>query len=1161
MIYSPTELHRTLRAQVTVGGITYDVTRFPELDRDIDTMISSCEVSLSEPVPEATYYTTAYVDYSINDGVTWYRLFTGTLLPDQFSYAPLDYRYTISDILYKLDTTASTEISLTGMGYMTALETLLNEAGISSASISLPTSLSSDMIERATLGEYVVEKGADLQSTIQTLLDFGRYRLYTDSAGVVKAVKYSRIPIANPSTIFSTQPTSLEYGIIHIVCEINPNQDIVNRVTVSGNGEDIEGEWGTTEVEGKGTTGIRNDFCTTVEQCDELAQDIGIDECRSERTYDIKMPTDHTLIPGTSIYLKAPEININTAIPAKIIKQSITGATMDIVCSVGGRAIDDEGVYDPEEEIYDPIQGPTATFSYTLEREASDYGILLDASGSSSDAGDIVSYNWVFYGMKPGYPSPTPTDTKQLFCLIKDTDGVSIELTVTDSDGRTDTFTQVISDTIIVPMTRMLSAIIDDRWYVLVNYAIGWQDITPVNTYAYIIPRYQDSRYFFMVSTSGSLYRFDTLNAGIIPSKIGQFGGVGGHVNYYCMDQGRASYSKESGNRLVISGTPSNIRSENAIYPEENITYYTYANPDGAASYASRIDYKHPDTIYTIQDTNLSVSYDNLVTTENPIYTSDKQLTDFQLTRWVTPKYLGLRRSQEEPNDAIWPIDIDWTGVDPEPSEITAMAPSEHYGGIYIGTKTGQIYSYDMGTGVITHLITVPVDSVENNQILQIVPDIAFPGLVWLRVYSTDYTIAKLLNNSSLNVVFSTTVHTEEGTGLGSARIPWSTFGYGPVGEYEVNFTKNNIFILTAGATGDADKLWRLETHKGKWHAIEYPESGYYWSYLKVLDNEMFLVGNANISGGYYARIYYSNDRGLNWYLLTPTQPDYSISIPSGLYGNAIGSAFKYGGTWYCVSKVKFNFGFANYTYSALFRMNGTNLEWVLNLTGYGIDYAFVQSSELVNGSKVIYRASDGNISFRGNYYFGSYDIATNTNLRTKEDYQHPARPINYSGNHGYAKISQYPNGDLIFGALDGGQVNAMNATVGGYQLDSTDEDVFGTYWGHDFTYNSKGELFAVRRTYGTTYRAGVNKVPYPVVGEDVIEGPTTCNEYDAGTLYDFNGNIVCSTDDTVAVIDRNLVRVIIRDPNTEVWNAINFPTEIMGGSLVSPFIAIEEIL
>jgi len=220
-----------------------------------------------------------------------------------------------------------------------------------------------------------------------------------------------------------------------------------------------------------------------------------------------------------------------------------------------------------------------------------------------------------------------------------------------------------------------------------------------------------------------------------------------------------------------------------------------------------------------------------------------------------------------------------------------------------------------------------------------------------------------------------------------------------------------------------------------------------------------------------------------------------------------------------------------------------------------------VQSSDLINGSKFIYRASDGNISFRGNYYFGSYDIATGINLRTQEDYEHPARPINYSGGHGYAKIIQYPNGDLIFGALNGGQVNAMRATVGGYQTGSNDEEAFGSYWGHDYTYNSKGELFAVRRTYGGSYRAGVNKVPYPVIGDDLIEGPATCNEYDAGTLYDFNGNIVCSTDDTLAVIDRNLVRVIIRDPNTEVWNAINFPDVIPGGSIVSPFIAIEEII
>lgn len=1195
MIYNPTDLFRILRARVIISGVEYSVVGFPEVDRSLDNMMSTCGITLADTPPDDAIYSTVTIDYSIDSGLTWHRLFTGVLQPDQFSYAPLEYRYTVTDILYKLDTTASSDIDLSGVGYLDAIEDLLLAAGISAGDIDLPGAVESDVVDRATIAEYVVEQGDSLQTTMQDLLDFGRYRLYTDANGVVKAAKYSRVPYENPTTYFSTQPTSSEYGIISITSHLEPNQDIVSTVTVDGKGEDITGEWSTTEASGKGATGFRNNFCTTVDQCEELAQDIGVDECRNERTYDVKMPIDHNLAPGTCIKIKAPEINIGSLIPVRVIKQSINGPTMNLVCSAGGRAIDDEGVYDPDEEIYDPIRPPTATFSYSLEREAADYGLYLDASLSSSEAGDIVSYTWVINGTTVGYPKPMPTDTAKTFVLIEDTAGVSVTLSIEDSEGNTASVTQDIAANIIIPMTRMLSALVDNRWCVLITHAIGWLNVTPEGVTPYIIPRYQDDRYFFMLATNGELYRFDTKNAGFAPIVIGTFSAVGGHVNYHTIEVGEALRSSESGNTLILAGEGFLWRSKNILYPPENITYYPYIHSEAVPVSAARINATKPNIVTAVFGEDIRKSYDDCVTFEEPIYDGSEEYdgedtsTIYDLIKPnYAQEYVAFRKEQTDLTKMFLPTYIDWSAVAPAPTNFTAIAPSHFYAAVYFGTDTGQIYSYEYGTHILQHLITVPPDDLGNNLIAQILPDRTYEQILWLRIYHDTYSIAKLISHTELNAVFQAKYYIENAEGY--MQVHKSSLGYGPIGEHETKFTRNHIWIIptlsdfydpqtTEEERAAQDFIWRLDTSTGRWTKIIPPIALCNWYYLKVSGETMFLFGtirepdnpdSTSETNYFNTRSFVTYDAGNNWTELNYHQADFPCTCPTGPSGSSAAGVLQYGSTWYLFGKCRLDFGSMQRYYIALFLLSGSTWVWQLNVTRFGRTSSMVAqcSSEIIDGN-IIYRTHDGGISIFKDYYFGKYHIPSGTNYRTKMDHylDFDRIPICFSSGYGYAKLLYYPpTSEYLFMAIQGGLSGNywdMRSTATDYTVGTADEDFVGERWGHDYTYDSNGTIYAVRKASGGgTYRAGVNIYPYPFDEADIpVTAPTTCNEYDAG-LDDnlFNANIECSTDDTVVVLDRAHGRVVIRNPDTEIWSAIPFPEDVSYWPNIAPHIQIQEV-
>lgn len=1181
MIYTPTQLFRILKARVTINGVSYQVVNFPEIDRDIDNMLATCGITLEETVPESAIYTTATVDYSIDNGNTWHRMFTGVLQPDQYSYAPLEYRYTITDILYKLDTTASEEISLSGVGYLDAIEDILLAAGIPSGNISLPSSVESDVVERATIAEYVIEEGDSLQSTMEDLLDFGRYRLYTDPDGIVRAAKYSRVPYENPTTLFSTQPLNTEYGVIQISNQLSPNQEIVNTVKVDGEGEDISGEWSTSEVSGKGISGYRNSFCTTVAQCEELAQDIGIDECRNERTYNVKMPTDHTLMPGTCIKLKAPEIAMISFVPVRVIKQSINGSTMDLVCSSGGRAIDDEGIYDPDEELFDPIRPPTASFNYSLEREASDYGLKLDASLSSSETGEIITYEWAFTGMEPGYPIPVPGNNVAPFTLIKNLEDVTCTLTITDSEGNTATTTQTITG-LIVPITRMLSVIMDDRWLVLVNYDIGWYDVTPENEFPYILPKYQDSRYYFMLSYNGGLYRYDTLNMGTPPKKVYQFGSAGGHVNYYNMDLGQLEYSIESGNTLLITGKPYAYRSQNVLYDADNITFYAHTLPYQTTAKGGYLDYRNPEIMFLSVNEDVYASYDALVTLEeDPIY-EGPELEEGDPIPYVadlspldvSPRFVGLIEDQVDPMDAItWYID--WSSAEPIPTTITALSKSHFYGQLYIGTSTGQIYLYDMGTGVLSHLITVPSDSNNSNRIMSIRPDRTYEEILWLRVHSNTYTVGKLIGHSELNSVLSSAAYAaayelNPGDYSGNAIIPYSSLGYGPIGDFDVNFVREEIYVLGWGIVNDTyipenDKLWKLELHKNKWTAIDYPvQNNHLWTYLYI-DGDTFILFGATAPADYKGQAvsYISYDRGENWTEITYNQGTYPIDVPvngGSRWASAVGTVVKYGTDYYVVGKCRLTFGSKSYYYAALFKLQGTVWQWQLNLTWWGLDKMSIHSTALINGEELVCRINDGRISFRRQIYLIRYNLGTSTLYRTVKDNSYNFFPLNYANGHGYSDILQLNSGKLIYGVWSYDSTPyAIHGNSSDFTDDTPTEEHFGSQWGFSFVENSAGEIYAARRVDGD-FRAGVNKVEYPNPNEEASVGPLTCNEYDGGTSYYFDSTLVCSENDTLVTLDRSQLKVIFRDPNTLIWSAKSLPDPMLGTTYVAPFVAVKSV-
>lgn len=564
MIYTPLQLHRYLRQRLYINGTEYVLDGQASVSRDINDFQATCNVTLRD-VPDVSIAFTSF-DLDMQWYGTWHRVFTGVALP-RSAKIPVQYTVEATDILYLLDTFPATEIEWSNRSYLDAVQDLLTAAGVPSSRVSLPSATT--LTARDTLGvvqPIIIKTSDNIKSTMRKLMEFGQYRLYCDRNGIVRLRKFSTVPTNTADNQFSTDsPADDVYGIFTPDNEIGKDEAIVNRYRVEGRLENVRDQpfavWSTTAVSGL-TDSTTSDYCQNEAQCAELATELGQSACRTELLWNIRMPPDPTLEPSVCIELQSSDVGIDTFTPGRIIRQRFDGVDMELTVSYNPRAIGglDDGGDGLEDDGYDPLGNPIAAFDVMVEQEGSEYGLVLDATASNSDTSSIASYSWGITGVGGGYPKPALSSAAQQTVVVDTYNGVTITLTVTDDNGLTDETSITLDDTTEV-YTRYLQSVVDNRWYVCLDWSVGWVDITPSGKSVTACVHRSDTQYFFAGMSDGGVWRYDVENSANDPVQV--FAGNGTAVSV--MDQGETFASVESGNTVVFATGASIFVSRNAL--------------------------------------------------------------------------------------------------------------------------------------------------------------------------------------------------------------------------------------------------------------------------------------------------------------------------------------------------------------------------------------------------------------------------------------------------------------------------------------------------------------------------------------------------------------------------------------------------------------------
>jgi PKD repeat protein len=116
---------------------------------------------------------------------------------------------------------------------------------------------------------------------------------------------------------------------------------------------------------------------------------------------------------------------------------STGGETVDVTAYAGGNANEGDN-NDTETTEVTILTPPTASFSYSPTAPSTSEKVNFDASGSSDPDGTVVSYDWDF-------GDGTTASGESVTHSYSSSGEYTVELTVTDDDGGTDTVTRVVS--------------------------------------------------------------------------------------------------------------------------------------------------------------------------------------------------------------------------------------------------------------------------------------------------------------------------------------------------------------------------------------------------------------------------------------------------------------------------------------------------------------------------------------------------------------------------------------------------------------------------------------------------------------------------------------------------------------------------------------------
>ena len=762
MILSPLQLNPHWKVRCYVNGTQYEAVSFPKLDLALDDWFkaqpSTCVIELVDIVPSSVAYTIMEVQVSVDGGTSWHPYFYGYAQPKEVSLFGFSRTVTGIDILYLLDKDASEEIVWDGATYLEAIEEILIDAGIPAALINLPSSLD-DLTARNSITR-TISTDDNLKDVLAELLKFGRYVVYVDASGGVRMRKYSTVPEASATIKFSTDDVQDdEYGIAtqRFGRQVEVSDQIVRKVIVDAADSETEvfGSWETTSskaANGK-TISDSNKFARTEGQCEEMATDWGQDECRNNNTTTFACGSDPELHPGLCIALKSAANGFDDFTTARVIKTSIGRGLMTVTVSSNPRAIGsgDSGGEGLTEDGYDEESGPTADFSYTVEREGGLYGVILQST-STSDASEIETFSWSVSGTGAGYPAPSLGATAKEMTVIDTLSGVTITLDVTDANSASDSVTKTIASDDIDVYTRQLQAVVDDTWLVLLDYDSGWFDITPTGKTAAIVPRASDTNYMFAAMTDGTVWRYDVDDSGTDAVQVAALSGTPADIA-----QGEAFVSADSANCVIVGHGSSVSVSYNALAVTPAWSTKVFATTVLAVG----VNPHNTAVLFACAGNTLYISYDSGVAwTAETTGEIGSTAVDFCTFPW-SPGVAVLFTGYSNLIDAVLPSQTEWGAITPD-GVLQSITPGLEDEVLRISSDAGEIFLV-AADGTITET----QDGTDTSDIDRLVRDGHYNRVVWLADNST-FGVGKQVADAD---VFSIKSATTGATSVGYAQI------------------------------------------------------------------------------------------------------------------------------------------------------------------------------------------------------------------------------------------------------------------------------------------------------------------------------------------------------------------------------------------------------
>lgn len=335
MIYTPLQLHRRWLCIVTIDGNEYEVEDLPSVSRDMDTLVSTATINMAE-LPDFEPYSPVSIEISIDNGANWHDLYTGYALPERAEI--IGYPITCIDELYRVDMGLTEAYALDNTYWYTALDELMQLAGIASDKIDLSGN-QGDLSARDIIAQtypITYAAGTKIQTILKDICEYARYRLYVDVSGVVRIAKYTSIPFELSNIRFSSDNVlPAEYGFYNAKIRVGLDEEKINKVFVSGRNKDGFTPLGFAFASGDGKTNqYTNSLCQSIDQCSELAIDILQQDNRRKRIVSCQMPTDTDIQIGDTISIRCPQIGIAENTNGRIIETIVSGEDMTIALDV-----------------------------------------------------------------------------------------------------------------------------------------------------------------------------------------------------------------------------------------------------------------------------------------------------------------------------------------------------------------------------------------------------------------------------------------------------------------------------------------------------------------------------------------------------------------------------------------------------------------------------------------------------------------------------------------------------------------------------------------------------------------------------------------------------------------------------------------------------------